>query len=382
MYSNLVAFATSLQIKTTNQINNIMSRKISNVSKALVFGFAISLTVLSSCKKTANHMDCMKSDDVMKQTVAEVNPAVQNEPLTQLLTVAQIRPSDASGISEVMFLENAEIFQVSEGPVLEGLKTAFSKSTKVQVTFDPWQANIKEVSKPSVQELTRTSGGEFVTSVGTSRTINLATTTNESIDDVASMGIINITTSTGLTNVVPDLATAQAMFNYLTTQCCAIGGPYSLDQCISFQYCQDGCYARAHKMCYVINNKYHFDTHKIFSFANSGGSSLSVRGDKWGGCCINWWYHVAPLINVKTPTGIKSYVFDPAMFNQPVLLSTWLHFQENPACSGAANVSMINIQPTSSYSPSSYSGLSFNTDPFYTSTNTTLVNYSGLITCP
>ncbi len=363
-------------------MKNIIARKKMNLNTALLLGLFISLVAFSSCKKANNHIDCTKSEGIMKESVTAMTPAVQNEELTQVLTVAKIRTANAGGISEVLFLENAEIFQVNEGPVLESLKLAFSKNTKVQVTFDPWQAGIKEVNKPTTQELTRTNGGEFVTSTGTARTINLATSTNESIDDVSSMGIINLTTPTGLTNVVPDLATAQAMFNYLTTQCCAIGGPYSLDYCISFQYCQDGCYARAHKMCYVINNKYHFDTHKIFSFANSGGSSLSVRGDKWGGCCINWWYHVAPLVNVKTPTGVKSYVFDPAMFNQPVLLSTWLHFQENPACSGSANVSMINIQPTSSYSPAGYSGLTFNTDAFYSSTNSTLVRYSGLITCP
>ena len=88
---------------------------------------------------------------------------------------------------------------------------------------------------------------------------------------------------------------------------------------------------------------------------------------------------------VKTPTGPKAYVFDPAMFNQPVLLATWLHAQENPACatgSMVANVTMINVQPTTSYAPSGSSGLAFGTDPSYTSTNTTLYNYANLVTCP
>ena len=24
-----------------------------------------------------------------------------------------------------------------------------------------------------------------------------------------------------------------------------------------------------------------------------------MKADKWGGCCVTWWYHVAPLIRVR-----------------------------------------------------------------------------------
>ncbi len=197
------------------------------------------------------------------------------------------------------------------------------------------------------------------------------------------MSVLN-TSTPGLTNVIPDFATAQLMFDYIVKQCCALPSPYGIDHCISFQYCQDGCYARAHKMCWIINNRYHYATHKIFSFANSGSDRLSVKCLKWRGCCVTWWYHVAPLVNVKTPTGVKAYVFDAAMFDQPVLLATWLHAQENPSCvtgTSVARVSMINIQPTASYSPAGYSGLTFNTDPTYSSTNSTLISYAPLHTC-
>jgi hypothetical protein len=343
----------------------------------------VTLSLFTACKKEVKHVDCSTTDPVQKAIIANQIPAAQNDPITQVLTIAQIRPSAITGMTDVMFLENAEIFQVADGSVINGLRAAFSKHTKVEVTFNPWQASISAIATPSQATLDKLSGaGGKVSTGGISRSIDLAAVSNESIDEAARMGIINTTPASGLTNVIPDLATAQSMFNYLTTQCCALGGPFTLDYCISFQYCQDGCYARAQKMCYVLNNKYHYDTHKIFSFANDGGSSLSVKADKWGGCCVNWWYHVAPLVNVRTPSGVKAYVFDPAMFDQPVLLSTWLHFQENPACSGSAHVSMINIQPTESYCPASYSGLTFGTDPTFSSTNSTLVSYSGLITCP
>jgi hypothetical protein len=138
-------------------------------------------------------------------------------------------------------------------------------------------------------------------------------------------------------------------------------------------------------MCWIINNKYHYGTQKIFSFANAGSDELCVQGQKWGGCCINWWYHVAPLVTIQTTKGPQAYVFDPAMFDQPVLLSTWLHAQENPACvpgGDVPHVTMINVQPTTSYSPSNSTGYAFDTDPHYTNTNSTLVSYMNLTTCP
>ena len=59
---------------------------------------------------------------------------------------------------------------------------------------------------------------------------------------------------------------------------------------------------------------------------------------------------------------------DPAMFDQPVLLYTWLHAQENPACEGSEipQVTSYNLQPTSSYAPNDTS--SFVTDPYFADT--------------
>jgi hypothetical protein len=67
------------------------------------------------------------------------------------------------------------------------------------------------------------------------------------------------------------------------------------------------------------------------------------------------------------------------MFDKPVLLSTWLAAQENTACHPNAKVTSYSIQPGSAYTP--YYNGGFSTDPNYTSTENTLINYSGLSTC-
>ncbi len=362
-------------------LNSILMKKYALKITSVFLGLLIgcSLLFLNACEKDKNSASPAIASEQPSATIS----AIQNEPITQVLSVLNIQKLD-DGTYKVVFNKNAEVFTVSDPFLLSELQTALSTNRKLKITFNPWQALITNVEKLTQNEILLYDGKNVKNTGGTAIKIN-ANEPFENLDTDARLSVVNTTSpGTGLVNVVPDMATAQLMFNYLTKQCCALPGPYGVDYCISFQYADDGCYARAHKMCYVLNNKYHYATHKIFSFANAGSDVLSVQAQKWGGCCVNWWYHVAPLVSVKTPTGVKSFVFDPAMFDQPVLLSVWLHAQENPVCVswGTGNVSMINIQPTTSYAPADYSGFAFDPDPFYVDTNNTLVSYSNLLTCP
>lgn len=182
------------------------------------------------------------------------------------------------------------------------------------------------------------------------------------------------------------LAKAKAIFDYCAQQSCNLPGPYGISPCIPFQYVIDGCYARAHKMRWIITTKYHYCCEKVFSFANQDPYRLAVKADKWGGCCVTWWYHVAPLVRVRLRFGRcrleLAMVIDPGMFDKPVLLSTWLAAQENANCHPHPRVCMYSIQPGSAYWPANYAGTAFDTDPSYTQTDATLTNYRNLVTCP
>jgi Glutaminase len=174
----------------------------------------------------------------------------------------------------------------------------------------------------------------------------------------------------------PNYAKAVEIFNYCAAQICQIG-PTQVSPCIPFGYVRDGCFARAHKMRWIIENKYGYCSEKVFSYGN-----LDVKANKWGGCCVGWWYHVAPLIRVKSTNGsILCYVIDPGMFNAPVLLSEWLAAQEAAACDAGANVDSYSIQPSTAYTPG-FNG-EYTTDPNYTLTNNDLVYYASWgPTCP
>jgi hypothetical protein len=195
------------------------------------------------------------------------------------------------------------------------------------------------------------------------------------------------------TKVIPSYLKAKEIFDFCAKQSCNLPGPYDISPCIPFQYVIDGCYARAHKMRWIITTRYDYCCEKVFSFANQNLDTLAVKADKWGGCCVMWWYHVAPLVRVsftipafgilKTPIKLTlAMVIDPGMFDKPVLLSTWLSAQENKNCSANAKVSMYSIQPGSAYWPLNHQGTQFDTDDTYTKTDSTLNAYHNLVTCP
>ena len=356
--------------------------------KKLVQKKHISITVLfyilsvSGIMLVVNACTHKSEKTVSPAVAAAVQPYVQGQDQSKVVSVLGITPLPDGSATRVIFRELAQDFNVTDATVLADLQKAYHANDVVKISFNPWQALVTRVYPATAQERVEFNSKEIIKSPGSCMSVDLATANDDELNNAPEMGIVN-TTTPGLTDVVPDWATAQLMFDYIAHQSCELPGPYGVDFCITFQYCEDGCYARAHKMCYVINNRYHYFTRKVFSFAyHDPPYSLCVKAEKWGGCCINWWYHVAPLVNIKTSAGTKAYVFDPAMFDEPVLLATWLHAQQNPACASGRTprVTSYNIQPTSAYAPNDTS--SFVTDPMYADTDTTLVHYHSLVSCP
>jgi hypothetical protein len=175
--------------------------------------------------------------------------------------------------------------------------------------------------------------------------------------------------------VVPDYTTAKKIFDYCKQQTCTFG-PTQEQPCIPFGYVRDGCFARAHKMRKIVEEKYKYCSEKVFSFGY--GSTLWVQATLGGGCCVNWWYHVAPVVRVRSSSGRSiCYVIDPGMFTKPVTLSTWLAAQSNSTCNAGANLSSYSIQPSSAYTPVYANPVTqYSTDNSYTATNAALQSYA------
>ena len=306
-----------------------------------------------------------------------------------VVSLAAIR-TPRRGVTEYLFFERQQIFTVRASAARRAesanlLRRALREQQPLTVVLDPRRGEIQRIDTPTAKELELFNRGKIAPDVrGTARKIDLARL------DPSTFNVVDLSLKVPIFRLckktIPNYKTAKKIFDFCAKQSCHLGGPFDITPCIPFQYVIDGCYARAHKMRQIITTKYRYCCEKVFSFANSGSDTLAVKADKWGGCCVFWWYHVAPLVRVRIKLGrfriTLAMVIDPGMFDKPVLLSTWLAAQANKTCSQNANVSMYSIQPGSAYWPTSFSGTTFGTDPNYSLTNGTLISYQNLITCP
>ena len=95
----------------------------------------------------------------------------------------------------------------------------------------------------------------------------------------------------------------------------------------------------------------------------SAGSVLHVNTRNNPQCFVEWGWHVAPTLCVRTGWfSTQRTVMDPSMFTSPVPVATWHAAQHDPAAT------LVHTGPEQ-YWPSG------GTDPTYTSTNLDLATY-------
>ena len=317
---------------------------------------------------------------------------------TGILTVAAIREGKEG--EQILFNERQQIFSLdkkmtSAKEVSAQLKDSVRKKLPIRAVLDPRKGIIEKIETPAASEIEEFRKTRRLLE-GPSKSLRIeAGAIDPTIFNVVDYKL-KWPAFLLCKKIVPNYKKAKKIFDFCAKQSCHLPGPYDISPCIPFQYVVDGCYARAHKMRWIITTKYGYCCEKVFSFANQDYDRLAVKADKWGGYCVCWWYHVAPLIrvsitippfdNLKTSIKIAlAMVIDPGMFDKPVLLSTWLSAQENKNCNANAKVSMYSIQLGSAYQPANYQGMQFVTDDTYTQTNTTLTNYRNRVTvktCP
>ncbi|MGE5344007.1 MAG: protein-glutamine glutaminase family protein [Candidatus Omnitrophota bacterium] len=116
---------------------------------------------------------------------------------------------------------------------------------------------------------------------------------------------------------------AVELFNQMKTQSCI---PCAMEaSCIPFKYPYDGCWIRAHMMCYLMQAQGE-TPEKIWISGN-----LHVLTANVPECEVYWGWHVAPTLLVKPNDGpAVKMVIDPSLFNRPVTLEEWKTVQGDP----------------------------------------------------
>ncbi|MGZ3788043.1 MAG: protein-glutamine glutaminase family protein [Bacteriovorax sp.] len=84
---------------------------------------------------------------------------------------------------------------------------------------------------------------------------------------------------------------------------------------IPYGFAPDGCYARAHLMDRILEDK------GIIAGKAFVEGELYVDTTRFGE--IGWAYHVAPVVLVKKGPALVPYVFDPSLFDRPVSFVEW-----------------------------------------------------------
>ncbi len=112
---------------------------------------------------------------------------------------------------------------------------------------------------------------------------------------------------------------AQELFDEMNNLSCNPCAPSST--CIPFKYPDDGCWARAHKMSYLMNQDGE-DPEKVWIYG-----SLVVQTSNHPYCSVSWWYHVAPTLTVSTSDGDEKRVIDPSLSENPISVEDWKDLQ-------------------------------------------------------
>ena len=152
-------------------------------------------------------------------------------------------------------------------------------------------------------------------------------------------------------------ARADALFNQMSSQTC---NPLTVPApCIPFLYPDDGCWARAHEMCRLMQLQ-GARPRKIWIDGN-----LQTPTKNNPNCVVYWGWHVAPTLCVRRwwPFSMRDMVIDPSLFTTPVTLATWKGAQGDPNATltpSAASLYWRNVMPS---------------DPGYVDTNIRLAYY-------
>jgi hypothetical protein len=138
-----------------------------------------------------------------------------------------------------------------------------------------------------------------------------------------------------------------AIFNYFVSLSCSNAQPCITDgkPCITFKYKANGCQARAHMMRYYLEDSFMISCKKVFLFGN-------LRAKNSGTCdgdCITWGWHVAPVVNEKSPDGvITQKIIDPSLFGRPVTIEEWKAAQIN--CAADSRIDTMYVVDSKFYS--------------------------------
>ena len=358
----------SVTINQPFTMQSMYNFRAGNGRRLLTIGLAI-LLAFSSCKKTST-----------TPGAAQPVPAAATDANSRLLSVANVYYTTDGRSVEAWFFETPLVFEFSKNnpaaaQYFETLQYAKEHRLPVNVSVVKGTEHLIERITPATEIQVEQFRAEQSKRVP-AEAVPAPEEGGESFGNTPDASLISL---------VPDLATLNNIFNTIKSQCNRAPGVLIYGPRIPFQFVADGCYARAHKMRQLIESYFGYQSYKVFNFACNGSGTLSVKATLWGNnCCVKWWYHVTSYVYLNTGFSTVAYAIDPAMFNGPVTISTWVAAQKNTTC-GYGGTSQGQVYYSSNaYAPNT---LPVNcsivpyADNTYTAADATCISYGQKIGC-
>jgi hypothetical protein len=121
---------------------------------------------------------------------------------------------------------------------------------------------------------------------------------------------------------------------------------------IAFNYPIDGCYARAHIMNDRIAARYGVTPNKVWAFGDLNVATTGPYGN------VNWWYHVAPVVNVQRADGtVQPMVIDPSIAPGPITIDRWKQIMQAPGAN--TQITQPGRPPTNPATGTPYGGTGY-----------------------
>jgi hypothetical protein len=106
-------------------------------------------------------------------------------------------------------------------------------------------------------------------------------------------------------------------------QAAAIFAEFAAAEELALAFPADGCYARTQLMVRWLLDR-SLAPSKMWAFAASAADLLWTEAPDYPDGRVQWGYHVAPALSVRTPVGdTREMVLDPLLFDRPVAVEEW-----------------------------------------------------------
>lgn len=243
---------------------------------------------------------------------------------------------------QVIFNNSNILYTLEDKAELKKVEKAIKREQALLVTYDTSEFNLV-----TIEVLKETGKEKFFEKHGTFSFEDFEYKESKSLTKNDKLLVEAIETNAPKLKKYIPLDSLQHLFDYMRSLSCDSTDGCRLDApCLTFNYKADGCYARAHWMGKILDERFGYESEKIFVH----GRLKAINEGNCGKACISWGYHVAPYIQgIDSLGNVTAWVLDPSLADKMTTVQEWLALQEQKCCNTCSEGKHLRYEITPSY---------------------------------